>query len=286
MKIGIIGAENSHTAAIAKTLNVKRSIGGFTVAYVWGETEAFAKAAAEAGKIPVIVKDPAEMMGKVDALIVDHRHAKYHLEAVLPFVKKGMPVFVDKPFCYRAAEGKAFLAAARAAGAPVTSFSAMVHQKSFERFKKDVAGLGEIAGGTLFGPCDIESQYGGVFFYGVHQVEMALAAFGQDVVSAQIVRGGGVSLGRLVHASGRVVTLHLVSGKFKGFAASVFGSGGHVFKALPMDRNPYLSGIRVFTTMFKTGKEPLPHDHLLKPVQVLEALEKSVTSGKAEPVES
>ena len=41
------------------------------------------------------------MLGKIDALIVDHRHAKFHLEAATPFVKAGIPTFVDKPFCYR-----------------------------------------------------------------------------------------------------------------------------------------------------------------------------------------
>jgi hypothetical protein len=42
MKIGIIGAENSHTAAIAKLINVEQKIKGFSVDYVWGETDAFA----------------------------------------------------------------------------------------------------------------------------------------------------------------------------------------------------------------------------------------------------
>ncbi len=43
MKIGIIGAENSHTAAIAKTINVEKLVKGFSVDYVWGETEEYAK---------------------------------------------------------------------------------------------------------------------------------------------------------------------------------------------------------------------------------------------------
>ena len=40
-----------------------------------------------------MVKDPKEMLGKIDALIVDHRHAKYHLEPAIPFVKAGIPYF-------------------------------------------------------------------------------------------------------------------------------------------------------------------------------------------------
>ena len=49
MRIGIIGAENSHTAAIAKVINVDKLVKGFTVDYVWGETKEYAKTAAKAG---------------------------------------------------------------------------------------------------------------------------------------------------------------------------------------------------------------------------------------------
>ena len=58
------------------------------------------------------------MLGKIDALIVDHRHAKYHLEAATPFVKAGIPTFIDKPFCYRVEEGRKFLAMAHKLGNP------------------------------------------------------------------------------------------------------------------------------------------------------------------------
>lgn len=39
------------------------------------------------------------MPGKIDAPLVDHRHAKYHLEAATPFVKSGIPTFIAIPFC-------------------------------------------------------------------------------------------------------------------------------------------------------------------------------------------
>lgn len=36
IRIGIVGAENSHSAAIAKTLNVDHAVGGCRVAAIWG----------------------------------------------------------------------------------------------------------------------------------------------------------------------------------------------------------------------------------------------------------
>ena len=42
MRIGIVGSENSHTIAIAKTLNIEKAVPGFEVTHVWGETVEFA----------------------------------------------------------------------------------------------------------------------------------------------------------------------------------------------------------------------------------------------------
>jgi predicted dehydrogenase len=181
MVIGIIGAENSHTIGYGKMFNTDKKFPGMEVKYVWGETEEFAKWAMEKGNIPNMVSDPNDMLGKIDALIVDHRHAKYHLEAATPFVKAGIPTFIDKPFCYRASEGKEFLAMAREAGTPVTSFSSVRQSDATFDKKKQLETLGEFNHVVSLGPADMNSQYGGIFFYGVHIIEPMLFLFGENI---------------------------------------------------------------------------------------------------------
>ena len=285
MKIGIIGAENSHTAAIATVINVERKVKGVTVDYVWGETDDFAKDAAKRGKIPNIVKRPKDMLGKVDAVMCDHRHAKYHLKSVWPFVEAGIPTFVDKPFCYRAAEGKEFLKMARKKGTPVTSSSALMHYGSFRRFKKKVAELGTIVSASSYGPSDLKSKWGGVFFYGIHQVTVMLDAFGYDVKAAQITKNGPNATAQLIYPSGLIATMALIKEGCPGFGIAAVGANGSVSMPIVGDKSPYLNEVKAFTDMFKTGVEPYSHDQVLKPVQVLEALEKSVKSGQIEKVE-
>jgi len=131
IRIGIVGAENSHTVAIAKTLNIDKKVPGCRIASVWGESGKYAKDAAARGDIPQIVKNPEDMIGQIDAACVDHRHAKYHLPAVQPLLEAKIPLFVDKPFCYRVAEGKRFLALAKKLRVPVCSFSVLPKQASF-----------------------------------------------------------------------------------------------------------------------------------------------------------
>lgn len=284
MKIGIIGAENSHTAAIAKTINMDNSAKGFSVDYVWGETEEFAKAAAKEGQIPNIVKKPIEMLGKIDALIVDHRHGKYHLKPALPFVKKGIPCFIDKPFCYRSAEGKEFLKIARKYGAPVTNFSILPHQQNFIHFTKKLSEQGDVLAGAMYGPADLKSKYGGIFFYGIHQVDAVLRAFGYNVTKVLITKNGNGATGQMIYSDGKIVTLNFVKQGYHGFAINAMCTKGFVQQTIVCDKNPYLSGIKTFTKMFKTGVEPEKYEDILKSVQVLEAMEKSAKSGEIEKV--
>jgi len=284
MKIGIIGAENSHTAAIAKLINVEKRFKGFTVDYLWGETEEFAQQAAKDGQIPNIVKRPSDMLGKIDAVIVDHRHPKYHLKAVWPFVEQGIPAFVDKPFCYRAAEGKAFLAMAKKKGTPVTSFSVLPFYTGFAKFKKKLATVGTVLSASSYGPCDLKSKWGGVFFYGIHQVDVLLHALGYDVKAVLVTKNGDNATGQLLYRSGLVAVMALIKKGAPGFGMGAVGTDGAIQMPIASSKNPYLDGTKAFTTMFKTGKEPMTHEQMLKPVQVLEALQKSVTSGKIEKV--
>ena len=281
MNIGIIGAENSHTAAIAKVINVEKKIRGAKVSHVWGETRAFATAAATAGQIPHIVQQPEDMIGQIDAAVVDHRHGKFHLPAVSPFLEARIPLFVDKPFCYRKAEGKRFLARASELGVPVCSFSTLPKQASFKALKQQMRSLGEIYSLVASGPCDIRSKWGGVFFYGIHQVDMVLRLLGYDCKYAQVWRGQGKNhVGQLSYADGRMATLNLIGAGRAAFHISIIGAKGRIDQEITSDSSMYLTGVKDFVRMFRTGKTTETAASMLGPVAVLEAMEKSLTLKK------
>ena len=281
MNIGIVGAENSHTAAIAKLINVEKRIPGVRVTHVWGETKAYAKAAAEAGQIPHIVARPEDMIGQVEAACVDHRHGKFHLPAVKPLLEAKLPLFVDKPFCYRKAEGKRFLARAAELKVPVASYSVLPKQQSFVDFKREMRKLGTIYSLVSTGPCDIKSKHGGIFFYGIHQVDMILNLLGYDMAHGEIVRGAGKNhAGIITYKNGAVATMNFVGGGPARFHLSAIGEKGRLDSFIPFDESTYLTGTRTFCRMFKTGKTSETAESMLGPVAALEALEKSISQGK------
>lgn len=284
LRIGIIGAENSHTVGFGKMFNIDKKFPGAEVKYVWGETDEFAKAAMQKGGIPNQVSDPKEMLGKIDALIVDHRHPKYHLEAAEPFVKAGIPTFIDKPFCYRAAEGKAFLQLAQKAGTPVTSYSSIAHSNATSDLKKQVEELGEIIQVVRTGTADLDSQYGGIFFYGVHIVQPLLNIFGDDVQRVKITRNGKIGNASLQFSSGLFATL-IFKSKAYGWETFVESKNGFVELKSRVEESDPAKNYVDMVEMFRTGKEPRSHQNILNCVSVLEAMEKSVQSEKWVEVE-
>ncbi|MDP4679446.1 MAG: Gfo/Idh/MocA family oxidoreductase [Cyclobacteriaceae bacterium] len=283
MKIGIIGAENSHTRGFGKMFNIDKKFPGMEVKYVWGETEAFAKDAMERGGIPNMVKDPKEMIGKIDALIVDHRHGKYHLDAARPFIKEKIPMFIDKPFCYRLDEGIEFLAVARKQGTPVTSFSSIAHSDETFDIKEQVKELGQINQVIRCGRVDIDSEYGGVFFYGAHTIQPLMFIFGDDIKQVRITKNGASSGANLIFGNGMLASLVFTTKKYGWQTFVETENGIEELKPRVDSKNPAKNYVDM-VNMFQTGIEPRSHQSILRGVAVLEALEKSVSSRKWEDV--
>ena len=283
LRIGIIGAENSHTIGFGKMFNIDKKFPAAEVKYVWGETEEFARNASEKGNIPNIVKDPEEMLGEIDALIVDHRHAQYHLKAATPFIKEGIPTFIDKPFCYRAAEGEEFLELARKHGTPVNSYSTIAQSAATFDMKEQIESMGEINQVVRTGPVEMDSKYGGIFFYGVHIVQPLMYMFGEDIERVRVTRNGQTGSANLVYKNGLFVTLILKNLAYDWETFVETEDGLIELKSRVEESDPAICYTNM-VEMFRTGKEPRSHASILNCVRVLEALEKSVVSQNWESV--
>ncbi len=284
IRIGIIGAENSHATAYGKLFNIDKKFPGVEVRYVWGETDAFALKTMHAGNIPYQVKDPKEMIGKIEALIVDHRHPKYHLPAAIPFLESGIPIFIDKPFCYRAQEGKEFLELAKKYSSPITSFSTVAQSATTTDVKEQVQSMKELSQVISTGTLDLDSEYGGVFFYGVHLIEPLMKIFGEDITSVKVNRHGKYGNASINFASGLFATLIF---KSHAYGWEMFVENGSSFSELkPRIKEPDPATCDAdLVEMFRTGKKPRTYQSILNGISVLEALEKSATSEKWVDVE-
>ena len=278
-RLGSIGAENSHTAAIAKELNIAQSYPDFRVTHVWGETPEFARKAADAGQIPNVVAQPSDLLGQVDCVMVDHRDGGRHLAAVTPFVEAGVPVFVDKPISTSLDEARRFLALRRSRGVAVTTMSSVPHQACVAGIREKMQALGALRCLHLCGPGDPDSQWGGVFFYGIHQVDLMVELLGMGAQSVAATRNGKAFTAVVSFPDNLTVTISM-PGEVKGFSLTAVGAADGFHAPIVNDANMYRTTTGIFTRMFATGVEPFDDRRMLAPIAVLEAMRASLAAGR------
>jgi hypothetical protein len=72
-------------------------IRGAQVTAVWTQSLESSRSIASAGKIPRIVENVEEMIGQVDGVLLARDDPNNHLLLAAPFLKAGLPVYIDKP---------------------------------------------------------------------------------------------------------------------------------------------------------------------------------------------
>lgn len=130
MRLGVVDLDTSHPEAYLPLLRDR----GHEVVAIFGGTTVVdaaytARYAAEHG-IRHVVDDPAELVGIVDAVFIHSVNWDTHVERARPFVVKGVPVHIGKPFAGLAADIRELVlwaeAGARISGGSALRWSAAV----------------------------------------------------------------------------------------------------------------------------------------------------------------
>lgn len=288
IRIGIVGSDNSHALAFSQLLNTDKGKNDprwkdATCVAIYGADEARNKEVAEKGNIPHISPTLEDMIPRVDAVMTVWRHGDLHASHTLPFLRAGKHAFVDKPFAIKLEDCQAMLDAAKEHSVQLTSFSTT-------RFVPDILGLkaavdtyGEPLLGQVSGPADLESEYGGVFFYANHAIEMMLATFGHGAEGIYAREGHGNMNCVVRWPDGKMANLNLTKSAKATYSATVHGTKGWVSKTIDINGS-YAYGLAVVAEMFRTGKRPLTDAQLLEPTRLMHALLRSLKSGREERI--
>ncbi len=193
IKIGLIGTLSMHAWSFAEACNVPDENGNYRngdarVTALWGvdDTEEHIKFTIEkGGNVPVSVNSLEEMYDKCNAFMVLGRNGSEHLGYAEEIIKKGYPVFIDKPVCSSVSDIKRLKELAEGYDNVILGGSGLKHIKDLKELKEKITEekFGKINGATINHSADINCPYEGIFFYLPHAVEMMLELFGYDPVS-------------------------------------------------------------------------------------------------------
>lgn len=283
IRIGLIGAENSHAAAFASLANLPDASGNMRypelrVTAIWGETpQAAAKVAAQCA-IPHQVPSPEHMLGEVDAVMVLLRRGSEHRRFAMPFVSEGIPTWVDKPFAVAMTDALDMVAEAKKKGTLLAGGSTCKYcpdvlalQGMCRELQK---GAGILSGGFNF-PGEIDSSYDGIYFYAGHAAEILTTIFGHDVrsVKSDVYRGNVLSLFRYPD-----FTVSVNFSEVSAFYAQIYSAEKVVNQPIDIS-TVYRHGFDKFAEALKSGRMVESYESLLHPVAILNALEESIATG-------
>lgn len=277
MRLGLIGIDNTHADHAVRHLNLEHALGSARVVAIQGGTAERAATLAAHGGIDLVAEHPEDLIGAIDAAIVMDRDGSLHRAHAVPLLKAGIPVLVDKPLATTVADAEAILETARTAGVPVTSYSALRWTDSLAAFRERLPALGPLTTVVATGPVQRDSIYGGVSFYGVHAVELALHLLGGDLSPeppiVSVLPGAVVALARVGEAHAVINLVERTSQTAVPFHITATGPSGIAADVVTLGKDYTLPALRHFTTLLTTGTPPLTEAQLLAPVRLLSAIQ-------------
>lgn len=214
-----------------------------------------------------------------------------HLRLCQPFLKAGLPVFIDKPLASTTRDARAIVRLAETHGAALMSASMLHHADEIQfqrRRQKELAQLGlAIVHGTH--GWETEGGLEGV----THGIAMALSVYGHGVDWVESMGELSREFILLHYPDGGKVLVLNMDQRYRpaAFTTHAWGyqehchTGGQTHVASgPVGEAQFPSAgtqlIRKFRRMVRTGKPPAPYAELLEWVKISEAAKKAHETGK------
>jgi hypothetical protein len=154
------------------------------VTHVWAQDKSIAVHIARASRIEHVVDHYTDMIGRVDGVLLARDDAETHYEFAAPFLRAGLPIYVDKPLALTIVDANRMLELERFPG-QLFSCSAMRYSREFQLSPVDRAKVGRVQHIHAIVPKDWNK-------YAVHVIEplLLLASDRGSVTRTQVWRSG------------------------------------------------------------------------------------------------
>lgn len=293
LRIGMIGLDTSHALAYTELLHDRTHPyhvpgGRIAAAYPGGSADfelsrsrvqGFTEKLRDSHGVR-IVDSPRAAVIDCDAVLLTSVDGRVHLEQFKEIAAFGKPVFIDKPFAVTSAHAREIADLAERAGVPFMSSSAL-------RYAEELAAAlgeqedGDIIGIDSYGPLELQPTQPGLFWYGIHTVEMLYAVLGKGCLRVSAVSNEDHDLIAGEWPDGTIGT---VRGNRRGnnkFGALLHRTNGSRF--IDVYRHPkpfYASLLEKIMPFFATGRPDIDPEETLGVIRFIEAANESRQTGK------
>ncbi|MBO5925973.1 MAG: Gfo/Idh/MocA family oxidoreductase [Clostridia bacterium] len=280
-KIAILGCENSHADSFLTNIKKKRKFRDVEVVGIYSDERDAVEKLHKTFGAP-IMENYADAVGKIDGLVITARHGDNHYKYAKPYLDSGIPMFIDKPITTSEEEALEFMAKLREKGIRVSGGSSLKHdvyvQKLKEENKNNVGG--KTLGGFIRAPYSDKNEYGNFFFYAQHLVEMICEIYGRFPISA-FAKQTGENISITLHYENYDVQGLYCNNKYLYFASRMSESSSTSYN-IPITEDWASKEFLEFYDILNGGNQTLSYEEFFSPVFIMNAIERSLKSGKEE----
>lgn len=261
-----------------------------------GRAKAFAETFLSHPQVCETIEEAAQ---DVDAAFISNSSSPTdgadHLELARPFLERGIPCFIDKPFAATLTGAREMIRLAKKHKTVLMNASLLEYTDAGKNFRQRfvevgrpgilvVKGVGFHNGAIIHGIALAHAMFG----YGVEAVE----CMGACPKEGQTHWNGAMWSHYVEHIlfhypDGRQAmvmnTTHDWTTEYGDFYCSVYGKLGVIHSA-GIDNREYLTSgppiIGLFRQMIKTGKPPIPYEHILERIAIIEAARLAQKKGR------
>jgi predicted dehydrogenase len=294
LRIGLVGLDTSHVVAFTRLLNDPAApnhvAGGRVVAGFPGASADFELSFARVEGFTQQLRDefgveildsPEAVADRVDLLFISSVDGRRHRPFFERTADRRRPTFIDKPFTTSLADAKAILQLARECGIPVMSCSSLRYADNLRAALARTED-GPILGVDVFGPMNIEPTQPGLFWYGIHCVEMLVATLGVGCQRVHATANAGTDLIVAEWSDGRMASLRGIRGGHDRFGISLHREKGFQFVDVKANARPYYAGmLEAILQSLPNGRSDVPGDQMLEVVRFIEAANASREAGRS-----
>jgi len=225
-----------------------------------------------------MVESPADLIGMVDAVMVESQQGNKHPAHVKLFLEAGLPVFVDKPFAGSVAEADTMIAVARKTGLPLMSCSSLRYDPTLVAARDKQGELGRLLSVDVWSAAALHEGNPGMLHYAIHGVEMLYALIGVGCQSVAMAFTPQSEVAAAIWPSGHVSAVRGVREGSYGMGFIAHYAKGHAAFHVEGAAH-YREMLKAVVKMFESGEPPVPYHEMREIIAFVIAAEDSRKAG-------
>lgn len=222
-----------------------------------------------------LVNTIEDLLKEVDAVMLLTNDGRPHLKEIIPVLKSGKSVYLDKPIADTFENVLKIYQASSEYKVPVFSASALRYVNNGAEMAQGKI-VGDVLGAEVYGPSPIQPAHVDLFWDGTHAVELLYTVMGDNCewVSCTHQEGTEVVVG--TWKDGRIGTVRGIRKGRAGFGGTVFGSQSIAPIGKFEGYKPLVISILDF---FRSGKLPVKERETVEIYAFMEAAMQSKNKG-------